>query len=502
MVVTFEPDPRLAGRTELVLETGAAKIVLKRLASAPTKGQLEDTGSSFSADLAVPFASVLASQRALRAAAASTNQSQFPRFKGGRVITERKLSAVQDNNVPIVNGLFSLVSRERSLMITDPSVLTDPARTFEPCTNTGTPMGAWTFGALMKNMAGPTDPADFAQHWVDTMTQASVANTFPIAPGSRVAALQAWPRDAHNKLDLAKAPFRLMAIVNRIDLVGNVSYGSVGGAEARFIFRLLDPGCVDSVFQFNVILEYGVPIDSCIAIQDWAEKWLKLGTIALGSATFDPELQKLTDVFTAPNADPTHPNGSAIDRIRTNEDVGGPWRLREYHVLNDGFFHSFPVAQTPQKSQFNNTATLGNWLLANPQPAEVPVLLGSVRFQGGSATNEFHLPWTAPLATNAAIHDFALNTCDGCHGPETGAVFQHVEPGGGLSTFLTGGSTVDPRGEPVTYHFHELQDRAVRLQTLANGACGRFRPVPNLLQGLLFPNPLPPIEFQPSLSAD
>jgi hypothetical protein len=42
----------------------------------------------------------------------------------------------------------------------------------------------------------------------------------------------------HAPLNLAKAPFRLLAIVNRIDLRDNFAYGGGGGSagEARFVF--------------------------------------------------------------------------------------------------------------------------------------------------------------------------------------------------------------------------------------------------------------------------
>jgi hypothetical protein len=41
----------------------------------------------------------------------------------------------------------------RELLIRDPLVVEDPARTYNVCDGTGTPMGAWTFGRLMTEIA-------------------------------------------------------------------------------------------------------------------------------------------------------------------------------------------------------------------------------------------------------------------------------------------------------------------------------------------------------------
>ena len=38
-------------------------------------------------------------------------------------------------------------------MIRDPAVVTDPTRTWDPCTNAGNANGVWTFNHLMTQMA-------------------------------------------------------------------------------------------------------------------------------------------------------------------------------------------------------------------------------------------------------------------------------------------------------------------------------------------------------------
>ena len=46
------------------------------------------------------------------------------------------------------------IVKHKSLLITDLRVVEDPARTYNVVDQTGNPTGAWTFGELMKNMAG------------------------------------------------------------------------------------------------------------------------------------------------------------------------------------------------------------------------------------------------------------------------------------------------------------------------------------------------------------
>jgi hypothetical protein len=66
-----------------------------------------------------------------------------------------------------------------------------------------------------------------------------------------------------------------------------------------------------------------------------------------------------------------------------------------------------------------------------------------VPFAGGSSLNPF-FEWSAPgILDNEARFHFSLNTCSGCHGPETNTSFLMVAPRSAgsesvLSPFLTG----------------------------------------------------------------
>ncbi len=131
-----------------------------------------------------------------------------------------------------VAGTPCSVRSRKELEIRDLSVVEDPVRTG--------PGGAWTFQHLMENMAPSADQAPaMVESLLDTwLTNQSVgAFTVLSRPSMQDVILNPFPRTASGALDLSRAPFRLLAIANRIDLQ-NVSSGSAG--EGRFAFGIID----------------------------------------------------------------------------------------------------------------------------------------------------------------------------------------------------------------------------------------------------------------------
>ena len=100
-------------------------------------------------------------------------------------------------------------------------------------------MGAWTFGRLMTEMANEPAtgirPGDFVEQWIQQWTVDLTINSFTVFNRAARAQLflDNWPRLPDGQLDLAQAPFRLLAIVNRLDLRGSTLYGSSDAGEAR-----------------------------------------------------------------------------------------------------------------------------------------------------------------------------------------------------------------------------------------------------------------------------
>ncbi len=365
------------------------------------------------------------------------------------------------------------VKIDRSLMITDLSVVEDPARTFDVCKppgSQGTKMGKWTFGHLMTEMANQSqtglDPVAFTRRW-----------------------LRAWetPQSVNG---FAVAPFRLLAIVNRVDLADNLVYGGSGSAgEARFVFGVLGPNCTK--LQFAVIFEYGVTASGCVGLKAWAQKWFDLGALTFG-ASYNQALEAITETFAKAAAAPAKPNGSALNQLRTNEiALGVPWELREFRLdsLEGGNLRQVTVKQTPDLG-INPTQRLvdyvnGNEALVVAEEHVVPLdfPLGTP-FLGGNAPTDDKTFWNNPvpppptITNREARFHFSLNTCNGCHNPETRTPFTHVGPRAAgtpaaLSCFLTGiGCDVpDPADGSPTRHFTDLDRRAQRLADLVGRNC-------------------------------
>ncbi len=453
---------------------------------------------------------------------------------------------------PTVPGLTpcnQLPTWQKCLLINDLTVVEDPTRTFDPCTGVGTPMGAWTFGKLMTDMANTPvsgiSPSDFARRWLRSWEVNQTINNDPVPnrqAGMAATILQSWQNASggpNRPLDMAKAPFRLLSIVNRIDLRGNFTYGGTGpigdpcdppcnSGEGRFVFCFCDPrsdqgggygsgggtgvggnpaggndGGAAGGGEFLVIFEYCIPKHSCSELHAYAQEWANLQCIPFGPA-YNAALQAITDQFAKANAAPGRANNSALNQLRTNENLLDPlWELREFKIFkNDtdaGHLRPVTVKQTPREDS-DATALLQNYITttlpappAHTVPLEWSLVPGgaSQPFLGGRAVmapisvTSGSPAWATTGATvpNMVRHDFALNTCNGCHSTETSTRFVHVGcriPGqpAPLSGFLVGDGSGGPflvniPGSPAaTVGFNDLQRREKDLINFLLTPCG------------------------------
>ena len=410
------------------------------------------------------------------------------------------------------------VSREHSLFVTNLDVVEDPGRAMiNNCDGTGTAGGAWSFQHLVTEMANTpvtgVSAEDFVKDWLETWLSDAVVNSENIPARTDLfgAVISPWliqsgsPPGSFNisnwksrTLDLSIAPFKLTAIVNRLDLRGNVGYGVSNAGEGRFIYEVLAPNsCTPFPGEFNVIFEYGIPIKSCANLKAYGQDWYDLKNLALGSPAYNAALQSLTDVFVSANASPTKPNGSAINQIRTNErTIGAPWELREF-IVDDSTNRLVltTVKQEPAVKYNENAGSsagtaaeislMVNWVNTNAADImndkhEVPLNLPtSEPFLGGKSHSEPGF-WTGTgIIEPEARHHFSLNTCSGCHFGETGTPFVHLTtvPFGMesvLSDFLTGANMPkpDPAGG-MDHSFNDLLDREDRLEELLCNSCSR-----------------------------
>ena len=182
--------------------------------------------------------------------------------------------------------------------------------------------GKWTFGYLITEMAqgsGRT-PQEFVREWLETWVNSQTINGDVVAARTQMftQVIQPWanasgissamiinPSSGRREvllgspgLNLNISPFRLLAIVNRIDL-GRTGPGSSGyggpitdkpqdAGELRFVFGVTQPspwggGTEASCGKkpFTVILEYGVPEKGCSRVVSWAKDMTKLNTFGV-----------------------------------------------------------------------------------------------------------------------------------------------------------------------------------------------------------------------------
>jgi len=360
------------------------------------------------------------------------------------------------------------IDRSAELAITALSVVEDPVRT--------APGGAWSFGTLMKAMAGDKDPSALVRQWLKTWNTTQTVNGLTLPARTQMQSMVLGPWEAksggpNQPLDFSKAPFRLLAIMNRMDLRNP----GVQAGEGRFVFGVLDS--VGNPLQFTVILEYALPGGSPEAIQGWARDWHALGQFGVNDPNYNAKLQALTDRFAKLGVMTGRPFGNALNQIRTNEfALAEPWEMREFNLTDTGL-RPVTVKLTPDAG-LDNSSVLGDFIRANQSAivAEqyvVPERFEGMSFLGAAAKVPDGFFWRAPGVTSEARHKFSLNTCSGCHAGETGTDFTHIAPRAAghasvLSAFLRGGTVRDP----VTLAPRTFDDLGRRAADLAALVCG------------------------------
>lgn len=314
---------------------------------------------------------------------------------------------------------------EKEFLIRAVSVVDDPART--------TGDGVWTFGHLIRELAGTRDPKALAQEWLRTWEKSPMLEGH-LVPGNagKVDDLLIGPWNA-NGFALDKAPFRLSAIALRPD--------TPGGPELRFVFSGVTPAPARAAMPMNVAFEYAV---TPAFEKQWHDT---LKPLALGTPAYNAALATLTEIGIH---DATMINGSSLRQLRTNEvAIDTPWDLREFHLTaaGGGTLARARLAKQP-RIEFNGTARLANGVTSDMETymAVVP-------------SADFH--WKMPGVAAETRFNFAMTTCAGCHSKETNTNFVQIKPReagerADLSSFLlsrtcvsgdTACKTLENRGE-------------------------------------------------------
>ncbi len=338
----------------------------------------------------------------------------------------------------------------RELFINDVSVVDDALyTTWDPAHSGTDPEGSWSFGRLIDNMVprplrNPYGRSQFILHWLKTWERDQTVNglVIPARPLIRSLIIDPWRtasgctgRDERCVLDLSKAPFRLLAIVNRPDLRRVPMERDPGHAgQGRFVFGALGPN--GRRLPFTVIFEYQLPISHKADMLTWAQRWHSLSSIPFGSS-FNQQLQAVTREFTKPRAAPRQVNGSALLQLRTNEVALSStdpklWELREFVLGRAGLLWPTTVKQEVDAS-LNGTGMLGEWASQNAQAILAGQHVVPPRWQGqpflaAAAPVPSTLAWQVPGVSEEVRHALAGAMCSGCHKSETGTNFLHVRP--------------------------------------------------------------------------
>ena len=425
------------------------------------------------------------------------------------------------------------VDKEKSLMVTSPAVVEDTFRTFNPCNNIGNPNGAWAFPKLISEMANTpvtgVSASDFLKRWLETWLTNVTVNADVIAARLQMNnIINNWSTLSNGTFDIKFAPFKLIAIVNRVDLRGSLGYGFANPGEGRFVFCAINcnngtPSVFGTPAPFMVIFEYGLPFKTCGSLKAYAKQWADLSGMTLGDATYNAALESITNQFALANTSPSKPNGSSLNQVRTNEFAFGftstPWELREFNI--DSTTHQLKNVTVKQEPQvrFNkqhpaqvpaDVTTMVSFVNTNTADVEantysIPEIEAGKNFLAGKAhtLNSSTYHWNGStvagpefITSDKARFNLSLNTCSGCHGGEANTGnFMHVAPGGltGVPAFLSGflkgnpplssgGFVVNdralrPAAPGEAREFNDLERRKIDLESLVHCTCTpRFRP--------------------------
>jgi Ricin-type beta-trefoil lectin domain-like len=399
---------------------------------------------------------------------------------------------------------------KKALLITDTSVIRDSVRTSDPCdAQPGAEDRAWTIGHILKEVAArqQKNVNDYVTSWINAWAVGATVNgqSIPMDNASGPLVKANWPKNGQGQYLLHKAPFKLIAIVSRLDLRTVRPSGEPLGGEIRFVFAPqyntgavstppADGRCMTHADEAStIILEFSPAKANENDVVSWAKKWHALGSMAFGPS-YRTELAKLTEEVL---------KTGRLLRIRTNEAPGGVrWTFTEFeHDPGTKFLKRSTVKQSPAETlHTQNSAFLGQWIVNNKAAIQGTKTVGR-DFLGYPVSN-YYMPTTSSgtilrgafnrldstvassffwNAANPGIfqgefdelrHLFSLATCSGCHGRETDTGFLHIQSSDAgaatISNFLSGPLTV---ADPVTgenRQFDEMGRREEDLKALVS----------------------------------
>jgi hypothetical protein len=291
------------------------------------------------------------------------------------------------------------VDPTRELVVTDAGVVADPA---------------FGFARVMSAILGPDADAG-ARHWMDAWA------TMPRETAIASEVTGPWSATSTGGLDLTRAPFELIAVVNRVDL-SVLGPGRAG--EIRFVYGLVTAGARRPL-TVNVELQ----LPPTRTPSDWAVSWHALGSLT--GDDFQSGLESLVGDVLA-----QAPHG----QVRTEDALGAPPVLLQFDVnggapLVPSPLFNQPAGDVAPEEIASFVLAHQDQVLADAEELPAPMLATSAEATPGDVA----LPGVSPDLAAA----FADTTCAGCHTnePTVDGTF-HISPlrrgQDALSGFLVG----------------------------------------------------------------
>lgn len=333
----------------------------------------------------------------------------------------------------------------KELIIVDDQVVRDPR---------AEGLGPWSAGYLFSQLLPPTatvkEKSDLVKSLVKRWFKDQVLPNGQVSykrDSAEFIILCPWINESFNQsdckgdLDLSKSPFRLLGIVNRVDIGSHTPNGK---GEARFVYALLDAhtdeqNTIGGGKQFTLIFEYNMT-PAPFSRYRWSLSWHHLGLLTCTTAEdcegYRRYLTQLTRSFTdyQGNKNPQLPFGTYLSQVRSSElQLDNPWQWREFLLKKDEGapleFAQTYVVQTPP-NKLNGNEELAEWINANKEIIKKGTYKLPEKFRGADSDTMGSTLWKFPDVSEPIRRAFAFNTCNGCHVNETEplARFYHIAP--------------------------------------------------------------------------
>ena len=295
--------------------------------------------------------------------------------------------------------LSNAVNPGKELSVIDLSVVGDATRSLDPCVAGQEPLPPWSFGRIMQivaDQAGAPDASAFVKDWLDTWTTEQVVNGHVLEPvGIDQFVTIPWlAASGGDRLDLGRAYFRLLSIVNRIDL-------STQDGKGEFRMEYVATNVFCQPIHFWVILEFELPVESVDDLRGLAQRWHALSNKQFGE-DYNAALQAITDDLTS----------ARLKHVNTVEEEASvlEWNFRSFAIVGQSLVN-VPMFQSPDVLD-DGTPPLVAWVNGNQDSILADQHVVPDELLGGDTRN---IDWIGigfqdPIEVR---HHFALATCNG-----------------------------------------------------------------------------------------